>query len=109
MSVSKIDYIIHGWKLPYKIIDKDGLEIEIDQWDYDRLDENGYVFITDGMCCDYTVFGILVLELDDEGDGFDFINIDTNFNDSKLNSRYFQIFGNEPTEEPKTFIFSHYT
>lgn len=108
MSVDRADYIVFGWKMPYNN--------EIDMWD-EKFESmmcgfpgEEYTLITDGMCGDYTVFGLRILHLDND-DGWDFVNLDVLLlmDNEKVKSKYTEVFGIEPTTEPTLFIFSHFS
>jgi hypothetical protein len=115
MGVDRIDYIVYGWKLPYKIEGKNG---KINIWDdkflpliEGRQGEKHFICV-DGMCGKYVVFGILIDSSDDyEGWTFQELNIHTienNF-DNELKNRYIDLFESEPQSNPKLLIFSHFS
>lgn len=110
MSVDRSDHIIYGWKLPFKLT-KNGLDIDyFEDVKYLELIEGRpgieYSIIRDGMCCEYTVFGQRIKDADDS---WDFVELDISKLDSEvLKSKYRELFDGEP-EEPKLFIFSHYS
>ena len=114
MGVDRSDYIMYGWKLPYEILDNEGNEIDL--WDdkfesvmYQFPDEK-FLLVSDGMCGDYNAFGLRVLYCDDDGEGWDFVNLDiSSFDSEKVKSKYVELFGIEPTTEPTLFIFSHFS
>lgn len=115
MGVDRADYIVYGWKMPYELLDKDGNEIDL--WD-PKFESSKcgfpgeeFTLVSDGMCGEYNVFGLRLLHLDDEGEGWDFVNLDVlqSLDSEKVKSRYTELFGIEPTSEPTLFIFSHYS
>lgn len=113
MGVSREDYIVYGWKLPYDFKDSEGNKIDFldDKYlPYIEWHEGvEYTIISDGMCGDYNVFGLLVKNCTDNGDGWDFeeLNIE-DFDSNKVISKYKELLNNDPEEYPKLFIFSHY-
>lgn len=111
MGVDRTDYIVYGWKLPYKIEGKNG---PIDMWSDKFLPMieghpgEKYFICNDGMCAKYNVFGVLVDTSDDyEGWLFQELTI-PKVDVTDLKNRYTDIFESEPQVEPTLFIFSHY-
>ena len=105
MGVDRTDYIIYGWKFPY-------MDSEEAEDVHEKLKE-GEAFIDDGMCGEYSVFGLQLAEGGHDWEGWNFKELD--FKDHKaedLKKRYYEIFDwiieGEPLEEPKLFIFSHF-
>jgi hypothetical protein len=103
MSVDRTDFIVHGWKLPYKFND-------IDVWADHLEDYLGgnekvkYQIIGDGMSGAYMVFGKVISVSSDEGWDFIFLNdISCDVNDMK--KVFKTIFKIKPPKEPQTFIF----
>lgn len=113
MGVDRIDYIVYGWKLPYKITGKNG---NIDLWDDKFLPMieghkgEKYCIISDGMCAEYTVFGINVTSDSDNGSGWDFVKLNIkDFDESEVISKYIELFDSKPKTDPELFIFSNYS
>lgn len=114
MGVDRTDYIMYGWKLPYKI--KDRNDEVIDLWGdkllpyvegHKGVDER---LIVDGMCGEYCVFGTTIKTGGDQYSGWTFEELNINGLDStELRKKYSEIFNNEIEEEPKLFLFSHYS
>jgi hypothetical protein len=116
MGVSRTDYIVYGWKLPYELKDKNG---KIDLWADKFLPyiegHKGvdYTLISDGMCGDYNVFGRLLKHAGDDGDGWGFTNLDlAKIDAEEVKAKYREVFELDKDEliaEPYLFIFSHYS
>jgi len=114
MGVDRSYYIMYGWKLPYKLKDNEGNEIDL--WD-EKFESvmcgfpgEEFSLISDGMCGDYNAFGLRVLHCSDDGDGWDFVNLDiASFDAEKVKSKYVELFGIYPATEPTLFIFSHFS
>jgi len=114
MGVDRSDYIIYGWKLPYKILDNEGKEIDLYDEKFESMmcgfEGEDYALICDGMCGSYNVFGLNVQSSDEEYEGWDFVDIDIKkFDDDKIITKFIEVFGFEPQTEPKLFIFSHFS
>lgn len=112
MGVDRTDYIVYGWKLPYEVKNNEG---EIDFWDDKFLPyiegHKGEIFsiIKDGMCGEYTVFGVRLARSKDDGGGWGFMYLEPpDFDPEKVKVKYLEVLGIEPTEEPRMFIFSHF-
>lgn len=112
MSVSRTDFIVYGWKLPYKIKNKNG---DIDLWADKFLPfiegHKGieYTLIRDDMSGEYNVFGKLIAHVTD--DGWDFKNLDfTGVDTEEIKIKYKELFeiDTEPSE-PYLFIFSNFS
>lgn len=109
MGVDRTDYIMLGWKLSYEKYDRDFYEDEsllpyIEEWE-----EIKYRLIIDGMSGEYIVFGYELMRGGDEWAGWEFEEI--NFDEidiEKLKLECKRIFG-DILEEPKLFIFSHFS
>lgn len=118
MGVYRIDYIVYGWKLPYKLKDSKGI-INFDDDKFLPYIEGRkgvkYTIIRDGMDGKYTVFGKLIKQTDsdDYNCGWGFTNLDfSNHNTEEIKSKYREVFNLEENEimtEPYLFIFSHYS
>lgn len=116
MSVERTDYIVYGYKLPYELKNDNG-KIDLYKDEIFSLlngkDNNGFIFITDGMCGEYNVFGILVSEENSEDEGWEFVHLDfKNLDAEKVKIKYREIFELEkdtPIPNPYLFIFSHYS
>jgi hypothetical protein len=117
MGVSRTDYIVYGWKLPSDIKDKDGKVIDF--WDEKFLPYiEGhlgvkYIFISDGMCGDYCVFGKkLNVQRDDEYEDTNFKELDispSNLNSMEAFSKYLEVFGMGAETPPAVLVFSHFS
>jgi hypothetical protein len=114
MGVDRTDYIVYGWKLPYKL--KTSIGDNIDLWsDKFRPMIEGkpgekFSIISDGMCGDYNVFGIILERGGDKWEGWDFVELNIhNFNVDDLKSKYVELFESEPDTNPTLFIFSHFS
>ena len=117
MGVDRTDYIVYGWKLPYKLKTSSGQTIDL--WSdkfrpmiEGHMDEK-FSIISDGMCGDYNVFGIVLNSGGDKWEGWDFVDLKINVDDSsELKSKYKEIFemnDDEIVSEPHLFIFSHFS
>jgi len=111
MSVDRTDYIVYGWKLPFDI--KNEKNEIIDLWDdkYRSMIEGHpgeeFTIIRDGMCAEYTVFG---LSIDQTYDEWDFVELDIKkYDPKKLKNKYKEMFDNDCKTEPYLFIFSHFS
>jgi hypothetical protein len=114
MGVDRTDHIVYGWKLPCDLKNEQG---EIDLWDDKYLPYTEghpgieYTIITDGMCGEYTVFGL------DMGscwgtryEGWNFEPIDiTKIDLAATKAKFAELFEMEPSSEPTLFIFSHFS
>lgn len=106
MGVDRTDYIIYGWKMEYS-----------DKYYEDKLLKyvEGHknvneTLVVDGMCGDYAVFGTLIDHCDDDGEGWDFVELSFQDLDAEaLKKLYKELFETEPVGEPKLLIFSHYS
>lgn len=116
MGVDRTDYIVYGWKLPYKLKTSNGRKIDL--WsEYQSMLEGHkdekFSIISDGMCGDYNVFGVVLNSGGDEWEGWDFVDLKFNVDDSlELKSKYKEIFEmgeDEIVSEPHLFIFSHFS
>lgn len=116
MGVDRTDYIVFGWKLPYKMNDPDGKVID-DVWDipkYEKLvggDDDGFQWVQDGMCGNYSVFGKVIESGGDQWEGWDFVELGiTNLDEDKAIGKYVEYFQVPPggVGEPKLFLFSHF-
>jgi len=115
MGVDRTDYIVYGYKLPYKLKNKNGI---IDIWDNKFLPMieghkgEEFIIVSDGMSGEYNVFGLKISSCD-EYTGWDFVELDIeNLNAEKVKSKYREIF--EPSDEdvipePNLLIFSHFS
>ena len=110
MSVDRTDYVFYGWKIPFKIDD-------VDFWSDKFLPMieghpgEKFSIIRDGMCGEYTVFGVIICKSGEEG--FDFCVIDKLLDNlpshQDMVKKYIDIFGKEPCKPTETFVFSHYS
>lgn len=104
MSVYRTDFIVYGFQMPYK---EDYFEDEFLPY-IEGHEELEYQLIVDGMCGEYVVFG-KVLGTDNDNSGWEFTEIKTyNIDPEALKKKYQELFGDIP-EEPKLFIFSHFS
>lgn len=113
MGVDRNDYIVYGWKLPYEILDNDGKEIDLWSDKYSSMIEGHkgekYTIISDGMCGDYNVFGLLIASCDGEYEGWGFVNINLDIiNQDEVKLKYLEVFDREPDSNPELIIFSHF-
>ena len=115
MSVDRRDYIVYGYKLPYEMSNEKGpIDLEDEKFlpMIEGHEEEEFTIVSDGMCGEYTVFGLLIESGGDEYEGWDFVNLDfENFDPEKVKSKYREVFEleeDEPVAEPYLFIFSHY-
>jgi hypothetical protein len=114
MSVDRTDYIVYGWKLPYKLENRNGETLDL--WDDKFLPYiEGHKdvecrIISDGMCGDYTVFGVVLNSGGDQYEGWKFeeLNIDE-IDKEGLEESFESILDIEPTTKPTMFLFSHFT
>jgi hypothetical protein len=117
MGVDRTDYIVYGWKLPYKLNDPDGNPIE-NFWDipkYEKLvdggDDDGFQILEDGMAGTYCVFGKVIESGGDQWEGWDFVELEIdNMDKHKAIGKLVEHF-QTPTvgwPEPKLFLFSHF-
>ena len=113
MSINRTDYIVYGWRLPYKLKDNEGNNIDLYS---DKLlpyveghEGVNYSIITDGMCGNYNVFGVILNQGgdEDEGWGFEELNL-KDVDDEKLNKTFEVLFGKTPEVKAKMFIFSDF-
>lgn len=114
MGVDRTDFIMYGWKMPYKLYNKNGEKINLHDEKFESMicgfPGEEFTFISDGMCGEYNVFGYSVNIGGDkyEGWGYTEINVKT-FDDQKLIDKYVELFYAQPATEPKLFIFSHFS
>jgi hypothetical protein len=113
MGVDKFEYVIYGWKLPYKMNDQEGNAIDF--WDDKFLPyiegHQGvdHTLISDGMSGKYRAFGLLLAD-GDEHEGMDFIEIDfEELNADDVKAVFRDVFGFDPPSEPKVLAFSHFS
>lgn len=118
MSINRRDYIIFGWKLPYDVQNDKGETIDL--WDDKFLPMieghkgEEYIIIRDGMCGDYTVFGLEIANDSGNEEGWAFLNLSLLNTESEpmrraLNEKYEELFNHKPRVYPKLFIFSHFS
>ena len=116
MGVHRTDYIVYGYKLPYKLKNEKG---KIDLWDEKFLPMieghkgEEFTIISDGMCGEYNVFGLLLKIGGDGYEGWDFVHLDfKNLDAEKVKSKYREVFElkeDDTVAEPYLFIFSHFS
>lgn len=115
MGVYRTDYVVFGWKLPFKMkYEVDGKFINF--WDEEFIPyiegrkDAKYILIPDGMGGDYNVFGILVTMDSGHESGWNFVELkDITFKKEELISEYVRLFAPvSPPPDPKLFIFSHF-
>ena len=113
MSVYRKDYIVFGWKLPYDISNGEGkIDFYSDKFLPMIEGHRGEDFsiIRDGMCGEYTVFGLVMESGGDSYDGWGFIELDSSILDhERVKSKYREVFGMDEVSEPSLFIFSHFS
>ena len=69
-----------------------------------------FSIISDGMCGDYNVFGIILESGGDKWEGWDFVELNIkDFDADDLKSKYTELFESQPSSEPTLFIFSHFS
>ena len=108
MGVYRTDYIIQGWKLPWKI---EGVDFYDDKYlpyieGHPGID---YILITDGMNGEYNVFGKVISKSEDHGWEFRKLPNMHHRIGYHLTEKYQELFNREPDREPYTFIFSHFS
>lgn len=113
MSVNRYDYIVYGWKLESI---KDSKGEEIDRWDEKLLpmieghEGEEFTLIFDQMSNEYVVFGLLVSNENDDSCGWEFVDLKIEqFNPLEIKGKFQELFGYIPEQEPKLFIFSHFS
>ena len=113
MSVDRKDYIVYGWRFD-SIKDSTGKKIDV--WDdkykpyIEGWENEEFTLIYDGMCGQYTVFGLLILDKNDDSCGWEFVKLEFNNLDSdKVKNKFKELFGYTPEQEPELFIFSHFS
>lgn len=114
MGVDRSDYIIYGWKLPYKVFTPDG--VEIDLWDDPKFlpyieGHKGidHTLIIDGMSGEYTAFGDWIASGNDSI-GFEFIELEfSQLNPESTKNKFKEVFGFDPPGEPKILVFTHWS
>jgi hypothetical protein len=113
MGVDRTDLIMYGWKMPYDLKDNQGNKINLHDDKFESVlcgfPGEEFLLVTDGMCGSYNVFGQCILQCDDDGDGWDFVNLDFNLQTEKVKENYTKLFNMIPETEPTLFIFSHYS
>lgn len=121
MGVSRYDYVVIGYKLPYKfkdVVTGDGVDWYDDTFLPYVEGRKGVDFsiILDWMVGDYVVFGkILAKGNDDEGFGFKNINYeDSDFD--KVKEKFLELFGGydimdyfDKNPNPRLFVFSNFS
>ena len=115
MSVYRTDYIVYGYKLPYELKNEKGkIDLCSDKFlpMIEGHQDEQFSFISDGMCSDYNVFGIVIKSVS-EYEGWDFVNLDfKNLDAEKVKSKYREVFDlkeDVPIADPYLFIFSHFS
>lgn len=108
MGITRQDYIIYGWKLPYD----SELDIFSDKFLPYVEGHPGmkYTLVSDDMGGDYQVFGRLIKNADDDGWGF--VDLNSNSCDANLEEtkdEYRLLFEKDPISDPTLFIFTHYS
>jgi hypothetical protein len=110
MGVSREDYIVYGWKLPYEFVDIDDLYMDDKYLPYveGSPDVTPYIIVSDGMSGNYMVFGKQILQSEDY-EGFDFQELDLfDHSSQQVKEEFIKVFDKEPEGEPKFLIFSHF-
>ncbi len=112
MGVDRNDYLIYGWKLPYKLKNTNGEKIDLWNDKYLPYIEGHkgikHSLIIDGMSGQYVVFGQKISSAD-QYEGWNFINLDlSNLDSESVKTKFKELFVIELIEEPKLLIFSHY-
>lgn len=116
MGIDRTDYIVYGWKLPFKLKNESG-EINILDDKFLPFIEGrpgvDYLISYDGMGGKYIVFGKKLLSCDEyEGSGWDFKDISIGIEDldsKNLKDKFKELFEMNPEVEPKLFIYSHFS
>ncbi len=104
MGISRRDYIVRGWRLPFNI--------EIIQDDkYLPMVEGHrgekFCIVADDMCGAFTVFGERLASGGDEDMGWEFEIIkDSEVTNEELVDKYVEIFGEIPKMNPQLMIFT---
>lgn len=110
MSIAKTTYVIYGYKLPYKMLDSNG--DEIDFWNEKFLPivegwkGEPYSMIADGMSGEYRYFGQVLVEIDE----FESKELDlSTLNPESIQKRFKELFGNQKESyKLSLFVFNHY-
>ena len=114
MSVDRTDYIVYGWRLSYGL--KNSKDEEINFWDDKYLPmieghpDEKYSIIRDGMWSDYTVFGKVIADADEDA-GWEFTHLNNlKVDPNELKDKYREVFEIEgEVADPYLFIFSHFS
>lgn len=118
MGVDRKDYVIVGYKMPYKIHHQTTGE-RLNVWDDEKFlpmieghQGEQFSLIVDGMSGEYMVFGKELAE-SDEYTGFEFNELSLDDVDFKaIENRFMELFGEylPPTFQlhPKVLVFTHY-
>lgn len=114
MGVDRTDFIMYGWKMPYKLYDQSGNQIDLHDEKFESMicgfPDEDFTLVTDGMCGNYNVFGYSLLIGGDKYEGWEYTEINIkSFDNEKLINKYVELFGSQPETEPKLFIFSHFS
>lgn len=119
MGVDRTAYVIAGYKMPGKMHHQttgEKLEVYEDKfmrYVEGRKDEK-FSIIHDGMCGNYTAFGVVLVSLGDhDGDTeFEEIDLDSIFFE-EIKAKYIELFGDylPPDAQlyPKILAFNHYS
>lgn len=109
MSVDRTDYIVYGWKLPYTTTNRTRLNSDQCLSMIEGHSGEEFILVLDDMCGDYIVFGKRISSDFGKESGWEFIQLDLkNYNSDEVKSKFLEVFGIIPSEEPSLFIFSHF-
>lgn len=116
MGVDRTDYIVYGWKLPFKYFDEKGIDIWEDKKFLPYIEgwkDEKYCIIQDGMSGKYTVFGKLITSAADY-EGFNFFEISEDtlqISKTEIINKFQEVFGlsDETIGNPKPLVFNHWS
>lgn len=109
MGIDRTTHLVYGWKFK-EIIGKDGEEINPYEEEFLPYVEGhkgvNHTIIHDQMMGEYTVFGVPLGSVSDDGD---FVDVgDPELNSFALRNKFKEVFGTDsPTEEPTILLFLH--
>lgn len=119
MSISKTNYVVYGFNIPKSVLEKEDGFIDLDD---DKLlpfieghKGEAFTLVDDGMCGEYTVFGLLVSRqcfYAEEGASINIVDVN-DLEDSVVEEKTREVFGFDDEQmriigKPKLIIFQHY-